>query len=489
MLVPVSQLAQGGAAFGTSGVRGKVEALTDRVCYGYTAAFLAHVGPRVPGRTFALGHDLRPSSPRIAAACATAAAARGWRAVHLGALPTPALAYFAMQESMPGIVVTGSHIPFDRNGIKFYTPAGEILKADEAAISDATVEYDDAAFEGETLSAPVPLPARDPSGLARFRDRYLGFFPPGLLRGRRVGVYEHSSVARDLLRDVLAALGAEVVPLERTDTFVPVDTEAVSDADQQKARAWAAEHRLDALVSTDGDADRPLVGDETGTLFRGDVVGMLCAAHLGARTVVTPVSSNTAVDRWGRFARVIRTRIGSPYVIEAMGRAAEEGDGPVVGYEANGGFLLGSEVAPRRPGARGLAPLPTRDALLPILSVLAHAAEQGAPLSSVLEGLPARFTWSDRIQEVETARSRALLDRLLGDRAFLERFLAPQGVPADVNAVDGVRVTLDSREIVHLRPSGNAPELRCYAEADTPARARELCLFGLRAAEQATRAM
>jgi len=485
MHVPVSRLAAGGAAFGTSGVRGKVEALTDRVCFGYAAAFLAHVAPRVPGRTVALGHDLRPSSPRIAAACATAAASLGWRAVHLGALPTPALAYYSMQEGVPGIVVTGSHIPFDRNGIKFYGPAGEILKDDEAAIAAATVELDDGAFEGDALVAPVPLPALDPSGLSRFRDRYLGFFPPGLLSGRRVGVYEHSSVARDLLREVLGALGAEVVSLGRTDTFVPVDTEAVGEADQRQARTWAAEHRLAALVSTDGDADRPLLGDESGMLFRGDVVGMLCAGYLGARTVVTPVSSNTAVDRWGRFARVIRTRIGSPFVIEAMERAAEDGEGPVVGYEANGGFLLGSEVAPRARGGLGLAPLPTRDAMLPILSVLALAAERGAPLSSVLTGLPARFTWSDRLQEFDTAAGRALVELLASDRAELERFLAPIGTAREVSSVDGVRVTLGSGEIVHLRPSGNAPELRCYAEADTPDRAAELCAAGLRAAEAA----
>ncbi|HVI73717.1 MAG TPA: hypothetical protein VM683_01920, partial [Anaeromyxobacteraceae bacterium] len=50
------------------------------------------------------------------------------------------------------------------------------------------------------------------------------------------------------------------------------------------------------------------------------------------------------------------------------------------------------------------------------------------------------------------------------------------------NQVDGLRVTLAGGDIVHLRPSGNAPELRCYAEADTPARAVELSRWGLRAA-------
>jgi phosphomannomutase len=255
----------------------------------------------------------------------------------------------------------------------------------------------------------------------------------------------------------------------------------VSEADQRQARAWVAEHRLDALVSTDGDADRPLIGDEAGTLFRGDMVGMLCARYLGAKTVVTPVSSNTAVERWGCFRRVLRTRIGSPYVIAAMGEAARSGQRPVVGYEANGGFLLGSDVT--RSGGAALAALPTRDAMLPLLALLAMAAERRMPLSKLCEKLPQRFTASDRLQNFETAVSRRMLAELGGSREALEAFFRELGPVSDVNQVDGLRVTLASGEIVHLRPSGNAPELRCYAEADTPARALELSRWGLRAAQ------
>ena len=489
MMVQVSirGLAQGGAGFGTSGVRGTVDALTDRVCFAYTAAFLrAVVQPGLPpggGPAVAIGHDLRPSSPRMVAACIAACQASGTGVMLCGALPTPALAHYALSRGLPAIVVTGSHIPFDRNGIKFYTSAGEILKEDETAIADAVVELDDAAFEGGMLTVAPPMPPVDPEALQLYRARYLRFFRPGLLRGRRVGVYQHSSVARDLCAELLRDLGAEVVAVGRTDTFVPVDTEAVSEADERQARAWTSAHRLDALVSTDGDADRPLVADEQGGLFRGDVVGMLCARFLAARTVVTPVSSNTAVERWGVFERVIRTRIGSPYVIAAMTEAARSGAAPVVGYEANGGFLLGSDVRRGSDGGeRTLAALPTRDALLPILSLLAMAAERGVPLSQLRADLPPRHTASDRLQDFATSLSRRLLDHLASSPAALREFFSELGDVAGVNQVDGLRVTLAGGDIVHLRPSGNAPELRCYAEADTPARAVELSRWGLRAA-------
>jgi phosphomannomutase len=481
MKISIGDLARAGAGFGTSGVRGKVEALSDRVSFAYTLAFLRHLSSSGAsgGATVALAHDLRPSSPRIAAACAAAARSAGFRVVFLGVVPTPALAHHAIQTGVPAIMVTGSHIPFDRNGIKFYLAAGEILKSDEAAIAGATVELDDAAFDGDALRAPGGIEPVDPAGLELYTRRYLDFFRPGLLAGRRIGVWQHSGVARDLAPVILEALGAEIVRLARTDTFVPVDTEAVSEADQRQAAAWSAEHRLDAIVSTDGDADRPLVADERGTWLRGDVVGMLCAGFLGAGTVVTPVSSNTAVERWGRFARVVRTRIGSPYVIAAMQEAAASGPHPVVGYEANGGFLLGTSLAPSGGRAGGLAALPTRDALLPILSVLALAADRSAPISAVTAELPARFTHSDRLPEFDPALSRALLDRLASDPASLERFFAPVGAIAGTDRTDGLRVTLRNGEIVHLRPSGNAPELRCYAESDTPERAHALCTWGL----------
>ena len=478
--VSIRSLAQGGAVFGTSGVRGTVEALTDRVCFAYTAAFLRAVACREAGQGVAIGYDLRPSSPRMTAACVAACQAEGAKAIVCGPLPTPALAHFALTRGLPAIMVTGSHIPFDRNGIKFYTRAGEISKEDESAIAGAVVPLDDRAFEGGRLARPPALGPLAPAAQELFRDRYLRFFRPGLLRGQRIGVYEHSSVARDLIGEVLRGLGAEVVPLGRTDTFVPVDTEAVSEATERQARGWAAAHGLSALVSTDGDADRPLVGDESGALLRGDLVGLLCAAFLRARTVVTPVSSNTALERSGLFGKVVRTRIGSPYVIAAMEDAVRRGEAPVVGYEANGGFLLGSAV--KGPSGAALAALPTRDALLPILSLLALATERGVPFSRLREGLPARFTASDRLPEFATEASRRLLGLLGASSDERARFFGELGEVREVNEVDGLRVTLASGDIVHLRPSGNAPELRCYAEAGTAERALELSRWGLRAA-------
>ncbi|MCK0380570.1 phosphomannomutase, partial [Salmonella sp. L-S3099] len=85
---------------------------------------------------------------------------------------------------------------------------------------------------------------------------------PDALTGRRIGVYQHSSVAGDLIVTILQNLGADAVALGHSTVFVPVDTEALRPEDIAFATGACEKYKLDALVSTDGDADRPLVADE-----------------------------------------------------------------------------------------------------------------------------------------------------------------------------------------------------------------------------------
>lgn len=464
-LINIHQMmADSGVAFGTSGARGLVSQMTDQVCAAYTLAFLQGLNLAKPGQKIALGMDLRPSSPTIVQACAAAIKQAGCEVIFCGALPTPALAFYAMSQHIPAIMVTGSHIPFDRNGIKFYRAEGEISKADETAITQAVVDVAD--FGDDKLSAV------DFAALELYKRRYTDLFAADLLSGWRIGIYEHSSVARDCLRDILIALGAEVISLARTDTFVPIDTEAVSEIDRQRGLDWANEHALDAIISTDGDGDRPLIADETGNWLRGDIVGLLCAQFLGANTVVTPVSCNTAIEASGVFKQVIRTRIGSPYVIAGMEQAEANGSLGVAGFEANGGFLAGHGLTVAN---RMLAALPTRDAVLPALVLLAMAKLQRCKLSTLTANLPKRYTASDRLQDFPTANSRALLAQLQqDDNAYQSLWGTALGTVAQRDLTDGLRLTFTNGEIVHLRPSGNAPELRCYAETDNMPRAQDL---------------
>lgn len=455
--------------FGTSGARGLVADFSPAVCAAFTAAFIASMRSVYSFKRIAIGTDLRPSSSKMASACISTARSCGLSVDFCGEIPTPGLAYYAGLNAIPAIMITGSHIPFDRNGIKFYRPDGEISKLDEQNILAVNAEF--------TEPENNDLPAASDEAIKCYMRRYTSYFPASMLTGWRVGVYQHSGVARDILVKLLTEFGADVVALGRTDDFVPIDTEAVSEKDHAMASAWAAAHNLDAIVSTDGDADRPMIADESGRWIRGDIVGLLTAKSLKISALAVPVSCNSAIERSGYFDMVRRTRIGSPYVIAAMNGLLQEHH-VVAGFEANGGFMLGSEL---RQGNAHLSALPTRDALLPILSVLKAASDAGKSISALLGCLPSRFTMSDRLQTFPTDASQALIERFAHDPSLLLNALGhTMHTVVDVDMTDGLRVTVDNGDVIHLRPSGNAPELRCYVESESQSASEDLlrCAMG-----------
>lgn len=455
-----------GLKFGTSGLRGLVSDLDDAICQNYARAFIEHMKAAGPMTGMLVGYDLRASSPAIAKSCLSAAAGAGLQAINCGALPTPALALQARLLGLPAIMVTGSHIPEDRNGLKFYRRNGEIDKADETGIAGRL---------GQATPAPLVDIPPGTDGLEHYLARYRGVGVLALT-GLTIGVYQHSSVARDVMVEVLSHLGATCLPFGRADRFVPVDTEAHRPGDVALVRQWAGDNHVDAVVSTDGDGDRPLIADARGSFLRGDSVGLLTAQMLGADIVVTPVTSNSAVEQSGLFRQVRRTRIGSPYVIEAMEAERAQARGPVIGYEANGGVLLGSDVVL---GGERLTALPTRDAMLPIIAVLALARRRGLSLEQLVGSLPARFTASDRLPQIPAERSAVFLGRLADEGAFRARFLADIGDLQGLDRTDGIRLLLADGAVVHFRASGNAPELRCYTEAPDAEGAQSLLAWGL----------
>lgn len=446
--------------FGTSGLRGLVTELTPNLINDYVRAFAASCPM---GTGLFVAQDLRRSSPQIAAQVMQAARSAGLLVSDCGAAPTPALALAATRAGAAAIMVTGSHIPADRNGLKFYTPQGEITKSDETAILAAlgrTWQDHDA-----PVAAQVPIqPA--------YLDRYTTSFA-GVLNGMTIGVYGHSAVGRDLLIALVRALGGTAVQLGWSDVFVPVDTEAVPAGTRDQLVMWATDHGLDAIVSTDGDGDRPLMTDQYGRVIAGDLLGQITADYLDAASVVTPVSSNTGVERKNRFDQVHRCKIGSPYVIAQM----QSSTGNVVGYEANGGFLLGFDAT----GPSGPIPaLLTRDAVLPMLAALAASRNETNGLTGLVAAQPARFTAADRLEGIATETSLAFVAELRDDPAMRQRFLHQLDAVEDrLDLVDGLRIYCADQRVIHLRPSGNAPELRLYVEASDTDIAQQTLVSGL----------
>src|SRR5271156_2574655 len=510
--------------FGTSGRRGKVVDLTQLEVYLNALAELEYLqslapaeGGIKPGDPFYFAYDLRPSSSELvsqeqgrgelAQAIVQAISDTGLQAVNLGPIPTPALAGFALSRNKGSIMVTGSHIPFERNGYKTNSSRGELLKQQEAPINEQVRKvrkrlyeqpWDQSRFDerGMLKGGHQPLPVENGAARAEYIERFTGFFAGSSLKDKRILVYQHSAVGRDLLVEILEQLGAEVVKGGRSETFVPIDTENIDAAQLGVIQALADEATrnggpLHAVVSTDGDSDRPLVlGVDPATgrvhFFGGDLLGMVVAEYLQADAVVVPISCNDAIDR-GKLAPAVepKTRIGSPFVITGMEAALAKGKQRVCGWEANGGFLTGS------PGTRNgatLAPLPTRDAGLPILGVLFAAEQNGLSLVDLFARLPKRFSRAALLKQFPRATALKIVDRFSspasGDsigKDLAQFFAAALGFAAidRVDYTDGVRVLFTNGDVAHVRPSGNADELRIYAVADTQDRADAIAAMGI----------
>ncbi|MCK5871517.1 MAG: phosphomannomutase [Methylococcales bacterium] len=468
---------QSSVSFGTSGVRGLVANMTDEVCWVYTRAFLQTLTDLKAGDEIGIAGDLRNSTHSIMAVVAQAIIDSGFKAVNYGTIPTPAIALYGLYKNCPTIMVTGSHIPDDRNGIKFNKADGEILKADEINIRAQKVDIPNEKFskEGQLITSAI-LPEQNPKAEQHYINRFVNFFPENCLQGQHIGLYEHSSVARDCLKIILTDLGANVTSLARSEQFVAVDTEAIRPEDIKLAKKWSQEHQFDCLISTDGDGDRPLVGDENGVWLRGDIAGLLCAYYLNSDAVVTPISSNSVLEASNYFTHTVRTRIGSPFVIEAMQELAKEAE-IVMGYEANGGVLQGRDI---HQNGKTLAALPTRDAIIVPLAILMLTLKKQTTIAGLVAVLPSRFTTSDRIKEFPNTLSQKILaemvsaDQKTNLKNMAIKLSSLDDIPFSINTTDGVRVTLASGDIVHFRASGNAPELRCYNEADSQEMAQQL---------------
>lgn len=448
--------------FGTSGARGLAYQFTNKTCAAFTHAFISNIKNKFYFSQIGIAIDNRPSSEFIASACIDAIKQQGIEPIYYGVIPTPALAYIAMSNKFPCIMVTGSHIPFDRNGLKFYRPDGEITKQDEQAILNCDIPF-------SIMDDISPLPTIDSLAAEKYIERYTSIFNKELLLGKKIGIYEHSSAGRDLYSILFKKLGAEVIALERSDQFVPIDTEAVTEEDKVKAKNWSKLHKLDAIFSTDGDGDRPLVADENGEWLRGDILGLLCALQMGIEALAIPISCNTIISSNRTFKCVKQTKIGSPYVIEAFSDLAKDYQ-KIAGFEANGGFLLGSNI---EINGKLLSALPTRDAVLPFLMLLSAAKEKS--VTQLVESLPQRITFSDRIQNFATEKSKSILEKAKENPQLLLQHLGfASSQVLDLNTIDGLRMTLANGDIIHLRPSGNAPELRCYAESSSEKNAKKL---------------
>jgi phosphoglucosamine mutase len=418
--------------FGTDGIRG-------RAGEGYlTAAWAERFGRAValkfgaPGRPIVIGRDTRASGPMLEQAVAAGAAAMGANVMLLGVVPTPAIAFLTRHLSgAAGIVISASHNPYEDNGLKLFTGAG--FKCDDAL--EAELE---ALILGEPLRPAPGTPEGSitawPDAAARYSQLAVEAYGGDLdLRGVKVVVDAGNGAAFVTTPAVLRALGAEVFALNVEPDGVNINAGCGSTYPETMAKA-TCDFGAAIGLAHDGDADRLIVCDETGSLLDGDemlaVIGLdlLRVGKLAKQTLVATVMSNLGLDECFAAAggKIIRAGVGDRYVLEQM-----------LAHDLNVGGEQSGHVILRDHNTTG-------DGLVTALELLRIMRRTGRPLSELRRGL--------------RKYPQQLVNVKVRERIPLEE------IPEIANEVCAVEKELGTQGRILLRYSGTEPKIRLLVE-------------------------
>jgi phosphoglucosamine mutase len=402
--------------FGTDGVRGIVgETITPELVerLGRAAALWSD-----GGRVF-VGRDTRGSGPALERAFAEGVASAGGNAVLGGVLPTPAVALLALDL---GAVISASHNPPEYNGVKLFDGDGQKLTDDSEEQIEALLDEPPRGERGGIDRVAISAESYLEHVLERFGSD---------LGGLRMAVDCANGAYSEIAPHAFTRLGADVLPLatEPDGTNINVGCGAT---DLSLLQSHAGAYHVG--VAFDGDGDRMLAVDATGTAVDGDQILALLALHLKVDLVVVTSMTNLGFHRLmaDHAIRVITTDVGDRYVLEALRE-----HGGVLGGEQSGHIIcLDGHVT-----GDGLAA-----ALLLCRALegrsLAEAAAVMPKFAQVIENVPARTKELSRDLREEIAR---------------------------------INAELDGTARVLVRPSGTEPLIRVLAEAENQPDAARLC--------------
>lgn len=428
--------------FGTDGVRGVANTeLTPELALGLGRAVVRTLREEgVVRPRLVVGRDPRASGEMLEAALIAGVCSAGGDAVPLGVLPTPGVAFLTTALGADsGAMISASHNPVADNGIKFFGADGyKLSDAEEARVEELLQRTDDDRPVGAAIGRLRP----EQGLLERYIDHLTGAAEAAGDRpfaGLHVVVDCANGAASQVAPPVLRRLGAKVTALHADPTGDDINDGCGSTYPDVVGAAVVAEG-ADMGLAHDGDADRLIATDATGTVVDGDAILAILAARLhrdqGLGSVVTTVMTNLgfklAMDALG--IAVIQTKVGDRYVLEAM----RQGGHPLGGEQS--GHVIFAEHAT------------TGDGVLTAVQLLAAVAASGCSLA-----------------ELATVMRR--LPQVLVNVPRIDRERLPDA-PAVWAAVEEEERRLDGTGRVLVRASGTEPLVRVMVEADTEERAK-----------------
>jgi phosphomannomutase len=391
-------------------------------------------------KRFAVGRDMRLSSPAMAAAAIRGAVDGGAEVVDLGMIGTEML-YFAVGELGldGGLTVTASHNPKEYTGMKIVR-RGALPVGGESGLLDVRDRAIAAAWPTPGAAGAVSTYDIWPA----YVDRVMSFIEVSKLRPLKVVVDAANGMAGAMLPPVLDRLpGVEAVRcfFEPDGTFPNHEPNPLLPENREFIVRKTLQEGADLGVAFDGDADRCFFVDDTGEFVPGDFVTALFAETLlekepGAK-IIYDVRASWAVpetiERHGGVPLV--NRVGHAFIKARMRKEHAAFGGEISGHYYFRDFSQADSGA------------------VPFLLMLELISSKGRKLSEILAPLREKFFITG---ELNTPVS----DVALKVQEIKERYAGE----AKISHLDGVSVDADGWHF-NVRPSNTEPLLRLNLEA------------------------
>lgn len=431
--------------FGTSGIRGSAKTLfSNKFCFDIGYSFVEFLKKHNSLGPIAIGMDPRPSSPRIKAAVIKGLATGGIEIFDQGISPIPSMNWILKAgKVVASLMITGSHIASQLNGIKFFAFEEEITKNHEQEIEGIYNK-----IKGKIRPAKKPDVHIDTQALGLYREMLEGLADNQILQWR-IAVDCANGAQSIFIPGLLESFGVQVIRVNCRvqDEFIARDTDTDDKASIEELKATVLRERADFGIAYDGDGDRVVFVDELGQFVQGEYTCSLVARSLTTPVIVTTISASQVVETLGK--KVVRTKVGSPYVIAGM-----KDSGSFFGFEPNGGAIFGNIMYTRDGGAM-------------TIKLLNLFAQFRGTFSKFVAQIPRFYMLRTKVN-CPTKLNEKILQKVR------KHFKGER-----LEEIDGIKIWIDKKTWMFFRPSANAPEFRIFAESDSKDKAQSLLQEGI----------
>ena len=424
--------------FGTNGIRG---VFSEDFTLEFVHDMILAIGTYFEKGPILIGYDGRESSPVICKVVSSVLNSIGIDCNVAGIVPTPCLEFAVKSLGYSGgIMITASHNPSQYNGIKPCASDGvEISREDELIIEDIYLQKD--WLKKPTLWGTT---GSESKATETYLKGIISHIDSKLIESK------HFKVVLDLGNGAQAVSAPNFCELLGCETYLvnpnidgtfPGRGSEPTPQNLSELSKTVRENNADVGIAFDGDGDRSIFCDNNGDILTGDKSALVLTQHILKKNpnslVVTCLNSGSNIEVVAeKFnSKVIRTKVGSVEVSRKMVPTDA-----LIGFEENGGYMYGKHNQ-------------VRDGCMTLALMLDLLATSEEHLTDEIDSLPPSFTTKDKV-----ICSAEKVPELIS--SLKEEF-------PNSDTLDGIKISIDPKNWVMIRPSGTEPIVRVYAEAES----------------------